>query len=202
MRLGSETAKGSGYTEHMRVSNTGANTVRLNTARAFSHSAAMETVFGGSCDNCYQTVQCANNFALINFRVRASDRLDDQMACNCVNMGDILTTTHTWRLSQHGNVNADDTYYECGCAANEVITGIRAYATSRLDYALAIRCTRLAAGYATTATAESIDRGYQANDNRFHFAKCPAGFWPTRLHLRASNFLDDDVHFYCAGITQ
>jgi hypothetical protein len=151
----------------------------------------------------YQTheITCPDGQVMVFLGVIASDRLDGDSRCQCVDMP-TLTTNHTWRNSNRGNSNDDDVTYYCDCGSGEVITGVSAYATSRWDYDLEIRCTDIAGASLSSSATSAFSYPYsnKENDDNLHWTRCYFGTYPTGLNIRASNYLDDNMRFDCAGL--
>ncbi|MFW5658982.1 MAG: hypothetical protein ACOCZ8_03260 [Bacteroidota bacterium] len=149
-------------------------------------------------DDATHTLECPDGYVMTNLIVRASDRWDDELRCNCVELESVLTTNHRWTPNQTG----DDREYQCECDADELITGWRVYASSRLDRDLSVRCTEIQNAIAT-APVESFVRshaGGEHEDDIYHYVGCPPGTYPRYFYIYTSSHLDRNGRFFCVGL--
>ncbi len=175
---------------------------------------------GTGCDNCWHTTKHSNDFAMTGISIYASDRLDGDVRTQGQEVGFLNNAVFGWYgrygiTTENGTANTDDngvdnTEHFASCPANYIATGFEAYATSRLDGRLKLRCTALKAGYTTTdntgnggtAGVESA-MSYPHNngtDDVQHGAFCPAGTWLNGIRIYASDRLDGRMRAYCTAI--
>lgn len=177
---------------------------------------------GTNCDNCWHTTKHNNDFAMIGISIYATDRLDGDVRSQGQEVGFLENATFTWygrygATTENGIANTDDngvdnTEHFANCPANHIATGFEAYATSRLDGRLKLRCTALKAGYTTTDNAgnggtggieSAVSYPYSngsAADDVQHGAFCPAGTWMNGIRIYASDRLDGRMRVYCTAI--
>jgi hypothetical protein len=120
-------------------------------------------------DNSYHTQECTSGYVVTNLSIYATGSyMDGGEEIICVKIGDLITTTHTWRglegfLSTKGgactsandvsnntkNYGMNNQWHSASCmqGENEVMTGFEAWSSSELDACLKIRCSKLKTGY-------------------------------------------------------
>ena len=153
-----------------------------------------------SADNQWHTAVCPAGYAMHGVSVWASSYFDGWLTAYCVDMSEFLNTSDVYWTTPTSN--QDNTFHSASCPYGYVATGIKAYATTYLDYGLSLQCTGLKSGF-----EENLIWGYDSNFNQenvdyaeYH-AFCPAGSVVSVVRAYATSHLDYFLTIMCSYIS-
>jgi len=162
-----------------------------------SYSSSMGPGIGA--DNQWHIVTCPVGYAIYSVGVYATASFDGLLTTYCVNMADFLDTATVFWTTPTGDIN--NGMHNADCGAGYAATGIKAYATTYLDYGLSLQCTKLKTGLSSTAMPHAVHSNFDVwtgADNVFHHAECPTGTFIEVVAMYASTYLDAGLQLGCS----
>ncbi|MCB9074968.1 MAG: hypothetical protein H6552_05465 [Chitinophagales bacterium] len=180
-----------------------------------------------SSDNTWHSIELEAGYGATTVSVYATGSMDGDMKIQGVDISNLLSATTTWYRPTSYDIGAtqvttskgtgttatnvaprynftDNKHYHAICPDGTIGTGWQAYATSRLDDGLAIKCTTLSSGYTTVETGygiESVLNHPDSDENDLtNFGVCPAGTFIKSISVYNDSYLDRHLRVYCTGI--
>jgi hypothetical protein len=175
---------------------------RMKTKKGALYGAvSIQTTFNmsSSGDNRWQEATCPDYYAMWGFQVYASSYWDGPIRITCVYLGPTVFSYYMTSSWTNPTSQGDNQLHVATCPDGTIATGVKAYATTYLDYGLSLRCTDLAWG----VSKNIAEWGYnsppkQINaDNQDQQVWCPPGTYIDHIEVWASSYLDYQLDVRC-----
>jgi len=181
------------------VTSRGASTSNTILAHGFAGPRVyIDTGPGTGADDQTHTATCPNGYAMTGFSVYISTYWDGELSAKCAKIAGLIDNTDQSWTSGSGDDN--DAWHSASCGSGYIATGIRAYASSRLDTDLALRCTKVTVG-STQLTGAGYTAWPTADVNHYtHWSFCVPGSFMRYVQVWASTYMDNKGTVECTTI--
>ncbi|MEW5944749.1 MAG: hypothetical protein AB1742_00985 [bacterium] len=154
---------------------------------------------GTGADNQTHTVTCSAGYAIVVLTIYSTDYLDGNITLKCDYLGPNILNTADNLWEDATLETCDGCWHYAQCSAGRVATGIRVYASSRLDTNLQLYCTALTTGSTRMGNWMATASNDQQDDDVYQGIICPAGSYLSNLAIYAATYLDSMEVFACTA---